>query len=138
MKHLACILLAVLLFSCKKEVVEKPEHLLTEQEMSELLYDMALLQAIKTNNPSAFLGANANAQHFIYKKYRLDSLSFVQNHNYYVANLELYEKMQQQVAERLRIAKEKADPKNNPVTPPAATAVQDSLEKAALNKRSRL
>jgi len=115
MKKLAIILLLALAVSCNNDAAPKPEHLLKEKEMENIFYDLTLLQSIKSSIPNLLDEKNVDAKHYIYKKYKIDSLTFAQNHIYYASDLEKYQKIQQKVSERLSKAKDSINPpvKNN-------------------------
>lgn len=115
MKKIAFILIAlVVVLSCKKNIAEKPEHLLSEGEMEDVLYDISLLQAIKSFQPQTLTDNNINVKTYIYNKYKIDSLTFAQNNTYYAGDIKGYEKIQKKVSERLKANKEKLFP---PVKP---------------------
>lgn len=127
-----------MVFSCGSETVEKPNPLLKEGQMVDILYDLAVLQAYKSSNPQALTDNKVDAQNYIYKKYAIDSLVFAKNHRWYASSLERYSAIQAKVADRLTKEKQKyassvkdtvkAKPK------PQADAVKkrDSLRRASL------
>ena len=111
MKKLVLIILSVLAVSCNNDTAPKPEHLLKEDEMVNIFYDISLLQAIKSFTPKSLAENDVDVKHYIYKKYNIDSLTFAQNHAYYASDLEQYQKMQREVVDRLNADKEKIEPK---------------------------
>ena len=115
MKKLAIILLSALAVSCNNDAAPKPEHLLSEKQMENIFYDITLLQSIRSSTPNVLDDNSVDVQHYIYKKYKIDSLTFAQNHSYYASDLEIYQKMQLKVSERLSKAKDSITPsaKNN-------------------------
>jgi hypothetical protein len=109
MKNAAVVfLLSILLLSCSKGV-EKPDNLLSEGKMEDILYDVALLQVMSSFTPKTLDDNEVNAGKYIYKKYAIDSLTFAQNQVYYASNLEAYKKIQGKVAERLKKQKTLVD-----------------------------
>ncbi|MFP9118865.1 DUF4296 domain-containing protein [Flavobacterium sp. RNTU_13] len=111
-KLLLALVLPALLLSCRKNGAEKPEHLLSEKEMTDVLYDMSLLQAMKSYNTVSMEEKGINPRTYIYKKYKIDSLTLSKNHQYYASDLEKYEKMLHAVADRIRAEKDKTLPAN--------------------------
>lgn len=107
------VLLVTVLFAvaCKHDVAPKPDKVIDEGKMENILYDVALMQAIKSYNPTLFDKNGVDPKTYIYKKYSIDSLTLAQNHTWYAANLDAYEKMQQRVADRLKAEKEKLEGK---------------------------
>ena len=51
MKNLLLILLISVLTQCNTRIIEKPENLIEEDKMIEIIYDLALLDAVKSQNP---------------------------------------------------------------------------------------
>lgn len=96
------ISMLVLMVSCKKEVVAKPDKLIDEKVMTNILYDMALLEAIKYQFPYVVDSNQVNAPKYIYKKYKIDSLQFVQNNLYYASHFSQYKNMFTEVQNRIK------------------------------------
>ena len=138
MKRVALFFLALMVFSCGSETVEKPDPLLKEGQMVDILYDLAVLQAYKSSNPKGLTDNKVDSRSYIYKKYAIDSLVFAKNHQWYAANLEKYSAIQAKVADRLIKEKQKyassirdkAKTKSKPKTD--AVKKRDSLQRASL------
>lgn len=101
MKKLACILLSILLFSCGEETVKKPDNLLPEDKMVDMLYDISVLQAINSFTPQALDSNKVEAKHYIFTKYKTDSLTFAQSHEYYASDMEKYEGIQKKIVAKI-------------------------------------
>lgn len=110
MKKLVFILLAVSLLACTNSTAPKPEHLLDKDEMADILYDIALLQSIKSYMPAVLDSNKVYSHNYIYKKYNIDSLTFAQNTKYYASDIETYEKIEKEVSERIKQEREKLSP----------------------------
>lgn len=95
----------VLLAGCNNTVVEKPEKLIDEQTMASILYDLSVLEAIKTKNP----GMVGSTSEYIYKKYNIDSVQFTQNNRYYASEIAKYKSIYDDVNARLEADKSAAD-----------------------------
>lgn len=81
--------------------VEKPENLISEKVMVEVFYDLALIDAMRSQQP-ARVNYAPNVRTYIYEKYNIDSLQFAQSNRYYAADVTQYRNMVQEVAQRLR------------------------------------
>lgn len=102
MKKLAFILVSALaLSSCGNQGAEQPKKLLSEEQMVDMLYDISILQAINSYSPSKLDSSKVDARNYIYKKYKTDSLTFAQNHQYYASDLDVYAGIQKKVAEKI-------------------------------------
>lgn len=97
---------AVLLAGCKDAAVSKPGKIIDEETMVNIIYDLSVLEAMKSKNP-ALSGKPTSA--YIYNKYHIDSLQFAENNRYYAAEIEKYKKIYDQVNERLETNRKIAD-----------------------------
>lgn len=121
MKKAVFILLAFLVLACKDEAPQKPEKLLTEDEMVDVLYDITMLQSIRSFKPQVLRDNNVDAAEYVYKKYDIDSTVFAQNHTYYASQLDVYERIHDRVTDRIKkeqepyIEEEKAEKEKDSV-----------------------
>ncbi|MFA5555589.1 MAG: DUF4296 domain-containing protein [Flavobacteriaceae bacterium] len=102
------IIVGLTLWSCT-ETKSKPQNLIAEDKMIDILYDMNMFQAIRNNDYRLYESHNINPEHYIYKKYNIDSLQFVQSNKYYASNMEEYDKILSAVMDRIKIEKEKVE-----------------------------
>lgn len=86
---------------------EKPEKFIEEDQMIAILYDVAVIDAIKSYNLNTTHDYPINTQEYIYKKYQVDSVQFAQNNQYYAADMVHYKKMYEQINQRLEAEKKK-------------------------------
>ena len=108
-KALSLLGLALLLMNCKTNAVEKPDDLLTENQMVDILYDLNVVNAMNSTNHQYLSDRGISASSYVYAKYKIDSLQFVNSDHYYASDLEEYEKIYQQVSERLQQNKAEID-----------------------------
>ena len=101
MKQLLIILLGLIIISCSNNPVPKPDNLLSEDVMKDMLFDVAVLQAAETTVAYKLNQNNIKLTSFIYKKYKIDSLTYYQNQKFYAANPKKYKKMYKEILERL-------------------------------------
>lgn len=88
-------------FSCKKDLVEKPQKMIDKATMTNILFDVAILDAFKSNQVSLLEQNNINTTTYIFQKYGIDSLQFVENNKYYAANIKMYKKMYEEIEKRI-------------------------------------
>lgn len=102
----AFLSIVVLLFSCQG-TAEKPDNLIPEDKMIDILYDLALLEGIKDDytlkQQSLYL------DQFIYDKYKIDSLQFVQSNAYYASDVQNYKEMYQKLNIKIDLKKKEVD-----------------------------
>ena len=108
-KSLYLVLPLLLIFSCNKNAVEKPDNLIDEDKMVDIIYDLALLEAIRTTDPVSLDEKNIVANEYIYTKFKIDSLQFVKSNHYYASDVHNYVKLYERVAKRLENNKAELD-----------------------------
>jgi hypothetical protein len=113
MKKLVLVLCAIWLLACSNNPVPKPDNLLDEEVMTNILFDIAILQAAENSMPLRLSEEHINSNTYIYKKYAIDSLTFYQNQRYYAADIKKYKEIYQEVLDRL----DEANKKNDTVLP---------------------
>ena len=113
MKQLLLIFFGVLIVSCSKNPVPKPDNLLSEEVIKDILFDAAIIQAAEVASPNGLADNNIKATTFIYEKYKIDSITYYQNHKYYAADVKKYKKMYKEVLKRLEEMQAASDTKNN-------------------------
>jgi hypothetical protein len=89
-----------LLSSCNNAVVEKPNNLLDEDKMVDIIYDLALLEALKSQG-NVNHESYPTIKEFLKNKYKLDSVTFAKNSKYYASDIKKYKKIYQRVLTRL-------------------------------------
>ncbi len=92
--------LIVLFFGCNSSSVEKPKNLIDKDKMIDILYDISLLEAIKSQNINGGITVKMEND-YIYKKYKIDSIQFAKSNKYYASDLEEYKKIFEKVKEKL-------------------------------------
>jgi len=100
MRKVLLLGLTVLFFGCNGNSVEKPKNLIDKDKMVDILYDISLLESIKSQNINGGITVKMGND-YIYKKYKIDSIQFAKSNKYYASNLEEYKKMFEKVKEKL-------------------------------------
>ena len=94
------IVILILLTSCGNSIVEKPDNLIDDDVMIDIFYDLTILDAAKNssyeNGVSTF-----QANDFIFKKYKIDSLQFAKSNKYWAADVAKYKRMYKIVKDKL-------------------------------------
>ncbi len=104
MKKILLIAVAFLIVvSCQKSSVKKPDNLIPEEKMVDIIFDLSLLEAVKSQSYNAKgdkMNINPNA--FIFSKYKVDSIQFAKSDQYYASDVSNYKKIYEQVNERIK------------------------------------
>jgi hypothetical protein len=113
----------LILLSCNNSVVPKPDKLIDDDQMVDILYDLSILDAVKNQNSLPQITTNSPNE-YIYKKYGIDSIQFAQNNKYYASNVAKYKRMYNKVNARLadkdaELTKEIIKNNEKPVAPNA-------------------
>ena len=109
MKKRISLLAILALIGCKEDLVKKPDLLIERSKMMDIMYDMALLEAVKYQNPTVLDSNQIRPKQFIYKKYKIDSLQLAQNNVYYAADYKSYKIMFEEVVKRIANEKKRTN-----------------------------
>ncbi|MCK8520886.1 DUF4296 domain-containing protein [Aquimarina sp. D1M17] len=128
LRVLFCFVL-VLVFSCQSiEKFSKPEVVLEEDLMVEILTEIAFIKAAKASSRKVFEEKMINPESYILKKYDIDSIVFAENNLWYSGQLERYEKIFKRVKANVDSSKvrfEKIKKKEDSIK-----RIEDSIKKA--------
>ena len=105
----AFFLLFAILISCQKPAVPKPDNLIDEDVMVDIMFDISILEAMKSQKGDV-LEANAiNPNTYIFKKYKIDSLQFANSDKFYASDIKKYKEIFDKVNKRIeeKIARSK-------------------------------
>lgn len=89
------------LTSCSEKLLEKPENLIARDKMVEVLKDLAIINAAKTTNSAKLREKNIDPMAYIFEKYSIDSVQFVESDKYYASLPVQYESIYKEVESRL-------------------------------------
>ena len=99
------IIVLVVLFSmvvgCQESAVPKPDNLIDEDVLVSILYDLSLLEAMKSQNPAVLETNNINPNTYIYSKYKIDSLQFARSNKYYASDIKKYKEIVENVNKKI-------------------------------------
>ncbi len=109
-KIIVPFLIGLLIFvSCNKEVSKTPDRLIEKDKMVDIMYDLSLLGAMRSQNPALLDSFKNNSNAYIYKKHKIDSVQFAQSNIYYASDFKEYKKMFEQVKSRLEETKKQTE-----------------------------
>ena len=106
MKKLFYIMICSFL-SCNSgiEKPHKPENLIPEEKMVDIMYDVFLLNSAKGVNKIILEENGVLPEKYIFEKYRIDSTQFAESNNYYVYNTKTYESILNRINEKIDLNK---------------------------------
>ena len=102
------MVLSLTLLSCKKQIVDKPDNLIEEDVLVNIIYDLAILDAAKTQ----YTGVQyqyPKPTEYVKKKYKIDSVTFAKSTQYYASDVKNYKKIYERVKEKIDEEAKKID-----------------------------
>ncbi len=100
-KIIALFVLFSMVVGCQESAVPKPDNLIDEDVLVSILYDLSLLEAIKSQNPAVLETNNINPNTYIYSKYKIDSLQFAKSNKYYASDIKKYKEIVENVNKKI-------------------------------------
>lgn len=101
MQKLTFILLLFIAFSCKEKNQQKPTHFIDKNRMIDLIVDMKIAEKARTIQ-NKDKKKNINYMAYVYEKYKIDSVQFKENNDYYTDNITQYQEIYEEVQKRLK------------------------------------
>lgn len=131
MKRFSILLvLGILLWNCQNSGrPQKPDNLISKDQMADILYDVFLLNAAKGVNKRLLENHGIMPEAFVYKKYKIDSLQFALSNDYYSYDTSVYESIIENVKIKLEVEK-----KSNDELILKEDRVRDSVRKSNVEK----
>lgn len=108
-KRIQCywVFLILLTWSCSNTgQVEKPENLISEEQMENILFDATLMEAINNSTDRNLELELLLGKPYLYLKYGVDSLQLVESEQYYAKNPRVYLRIYNNVLKRVDKAKD--------------------------------
>ena len=108
-KIILFLAIAITFVSCKEEFVPKPDRLIAQDVMVDIMYDLTILEAIKNQNPASLDTFKINSRAYIFKKYKIDSIQYAKSNIYYASDYNEYKSMFEQISKRLEVKTQSVD-----------------------------
>ncbi|NNF81690.1 MAG: DUF4296 domain-containing protein [Flavobacteriaceae bacterium] len=108
-KIITAVLISLLVLHCKNnriDMPEKPDNLISEEKMVEVLFDMTVISAAKGLNRRVMEDKGIEPETFVYEKHQIDSVQFSESNRYYSYDVKTYELIYARVKEKLQAQKE--------------------------------
>ena len=117
-KLVTLFLLFAILISCQKPAVSKPDNLIDEEVMVDIMYDISILEAMKSQKVVVLESNEINPSTYIYKKYKVDSLQFANSDKFYASDIkkykEIFDKVNKRMEEKMEGLKKATNSKRAP------------------------
>ncbi|MBT8304333.1 MAG: DUF4296 domain-containing protein [Bacteroidia bacterium] len=135
-KLLGTIVTIAFLFSCGNGKVKKPEDLIAQSKMVDIIVDLNMMSSGQGLNKSVLLKEGIVPEEYVYKKYDIDSAQFIASNKYYAHHIEIYQDIYDNVKKKLN--EKKAEYKKISEEEKEEKKIQDSIrrQKKRLQKQS--
>ena len=132
------IVLCLLVVACDgSNHVKKPDNLIPKEKMSNILYDLYIINAAKGVNRKLLEKHGFVPETYVLTKYNIDSTQFSDSNTYYAIKTEEYKDIVDEVKERLE--KEKGDYEElQKQESLSAKAKRDSIKKEGNKKKDSI
>lgn len=130
MKKAILFIFCAVLISCGEKVVKEPEQLISKEKMADILYDLAILTAAKNTSTDILVQNKIETMEYLYTKYGIDSVQFVENNLYYASIPSDYVSIYTEVDSRLESVQKKMDD----VRKRKADSIREARDKAKEQK----
>ena len=135
-KHISFLVVFLILGSCYKvEKPNKPDKLISEDNMVIILVDMAIMSSAKGVNKSKIEKNGIVPDEYIYKKNNIDSITFALSNAYYAYDIKKYDAIYKRVKDSLTLVRVKY--KAMDVKEKKEKEVKDSINRAKVNAEKR-
>ena len=109
MKILVGVFILVLMIGCNNPIEKpnKPDNLISEAKMVDIMYDVFLLNSAKGVNKTLLENNGIFPENYIFEKYSIDSTQFANSNNYYTYDTKTYESILKRIREKIEADKKK-------------------------------
>lgn len=126
MRKLIAIWIGILVIGCNgSDRPSKPDNLIPKEKMSDIIYDVFIMNAAKGINKRILEQNGIFPQAYVYEKYKIDSLQFASSNDYYSYDIKTYEDIIEEVKQKIEVEQTK-----NEVLILKEEKKQDSLQKS--------
>lgn len=106
MRSFGFLIIFLLFISCQDiEKTERPEDLIPENKMVEVLTELSILTSAKNYNKKFLEETGFKPDEFLLKKYNIDSIQLIESTKYYARNYNQFEGMYEKVQRNLESLK---------------------------------
>jgi len=126
-KLLVNIVAFTLLFSCGNGKIKKPEDLIPQSEMVDIIVDLNMMSSGQGLNKSVLVKEGIIPEEYIYKKYDIDSARFIRSNEYYAHHIDMYQNIYDNVKKKLN--EKKAEYKRISEEEEKEKKIQDSIRR---------
>lgn len=110
MKFLKVLFIGCLFWSCQHiDEIKKPDNLIPEQKMVDVLTELNLLNSAKNYNKRILEQTGLQPDTYLFEKFGIDSLQLAESTTYYAKNYDKFESIYKKVQSSLQEMKSKME-----------------------------
>lgn len=129
------IVLGFLILCCNDKVnIEKPDNLISKDKMSDILYDLYVINSAKGVNRKVLEANDVVPETYVLNKYSIDSTQFADSNTYYAFKTEDYNAIVDRVKRRLEKDKEKYEAIKE-IEADSLVRIKDSIRKSRIKPK---
>ena len=117
MRIILTLIILVIVQSCKDFNNKKPENLISEDKMVEILFDLEIINAARGDNKKIIEEKISNVNNYLQNKYKIGIDQFENSISYYSSDILKYSMIIQEVEQKLdstkNLIQKKIDAKRN-------------------------
>ncbi|MEM9679545.1 MAG: DUF4296 domain-containing protein [Bacteroidota bacterium] len=102
-KYIIIVISFLVFYGCEDK--QRPENLISEEQMSDILYDMFIVNSAKGVNRRLLEINGVKPETYILEKHNIDSLQFATSNEYYAKNFEQYRSIINKVKSKIEAQK---------------------------------
>ncbi|HSM64278.1 MAG TPA: DUF4296 domain-containing protein [Gillisia sp.] len=134
MRFIKVFLIVCFFCSCQDiEEIKKPDNLIPEDKMVEVLTELNLLNSAKNYNKRLLEESGVQPDEYLYSKYDIDSLKLAESTTYYAKKYDKFEGIYQKVKQNLETMKAKLE-----VIREEEQRIEDSIRALEVKKDSTI
>lgn len=133
-KGLYLLVIIFVVASCAEKVIKEPKNLIPLDKMEHILYDIAIINAAKNIDAQILRKNNVEAMEYVYTKYGIDSIQFVESDIYYASIPSDYEAMYSKILDSLKTGKKIAEDLQKAYNDSITEAVKKTSKPPVLDK----
>ena len=103
-RYLSYIGFVLMLAGCGEQLMQPPGNLIPKAQMTDILFDISILDAINNSYPNALERNGIEIMPFVYDKYGIDSVQFAQSDLFYASRpveyQEIYEALEARILQK--------------------------------------
>lgn len=104
MRFLKVFIIACFFGACQNiDEIKKPDNLIPEDKMVEVLTELNILNSAKSNNRRSLEATGLQPDTYLYSKYKIDSLQLAQSVGYYAKKYDKFEGIYLKVKQNLEV-----------------------------------